>query len=120
MLNEAAVDDEAHKLGLGISDDALREVITSNPNFQDKSGAFDPSRFASALRDMDMNERGFVSELRKQALRQFIVAALATGVTAPKAEVDGGSRLSGPDALGRLFPPSRLRGGRHRRRPRTL
>jgi peptidyl-prolyl cis-trans isomerase D len=86
LLSEAAVDDEAHKLGLDISDDALRDVITSNPSFRDKSGAFDPARLASALRDMDMNERGFVSELRKQVLRQFIVAALATGVSAPKAE----------------------------------
>ena len=87
LLSEAAVDDEAHKLGLDISDDALREVITSNPSFRDKSGAFDPARFDAALRDMDMNERGFVSDLRKQVLRQFIVAALATGVSAPKAEI---------------------------------
>ncbi len=87
LLSEAAVDEEAHKLGLNISDDALREVITSNPNFRDKSGAFDPNRFAGALRDMDMNERGFISELRKQVLRQFIVSALATGVAAPKAEI---------------------------------
>ncbi len=86
LLNEAAIDDEAHKLGLDISENALRAIITSNPNFQDKSGAFDPGRFESALRDMDMNERGFVSELRKQVLRQFIVGALATGITAPKAE----------------------------------
>src|SRR5271154_1259267 len=87
LVNEAAVDEEARKLGLGISDEALREVITSNPSFHDKSGAFDPTRLAAALRDMDMNERGFVSELRQQVLRQFIVGALATGVTAPKAEV---------------------------------
>jgi peptidyl-prolyl cis-trans isomerase D len=86
LLSEAAIDDEARRLGLDISDDALREIITSNPNFRDKSGAFDPSRFAAALQNMDMNERGFVSELRKQALRQFIVGALATGVAAPKAE----------------------------------
>ena len=86
LLNEAAIDDEAHKLGLDISENALRAIITSNPNFQDKSGAFDPSRFESALRDMDMNERGFVSELRKQVLRQFIVGALTTGISAPKAE----------------------------------
>jgi peptidyl-prolyl cis-trans isomerase D len=86
LLNETAVDAEASKLGLGISDEALRQIITSNPSFQDKSGGFDPARLAGALRDMDMNERGFVSELRKQALRQFIVAAVATGVAAPKAE----------------------------------
>jgi peptidyl-prolyl cis-trans isomerase D len=86
LLSEAAIDDEARRLGLDISDDALRAIITSNPNFRDKSGAFDPSRFAAALQNMDMNEHGFVSELRKQALRQFIVGALATGVAAPKAE----------------------------------
>ena len=34
-----------------------------------------------------MNERGFLSELRKQVVRQFIVSALSTGITAPKAEV---------------------------------
>ena len=93
-------------------------MITSNPNFRDKSGAFDPARFAGALRDKDMNERGFVSELRKQVLRQFIVAALTTGVAAPKAEIEGGSRLRGPDPLGRLFPPARFGGGRHSRRLR--
>jgi peptidyl-prolyl cis-trans isomerase D len=87
LLNEAAVDDQSRKLGLNISDDALRQIIASNPNFRDKSGAFDPARFAGALRDMDMSERGFVSELRKQSLRQFIVGALATGLAAPKAEV---------------------------------
>ena len=112
LLNEAAVDEEARKLGLGISDQALREVITSNPSFHDKSGAFDPALLANALRDMDMNERGFVSELRQQVLRQFIVGALATGVTAPKAEVDGGSRLSGPDTVGGLFSPPCFGGGR--------
>jgi peptidyl-prolyl cis-trans isomerase D len=87
LVNEAAVDEEGRKLGLGISDEALRQVITSNPGFHDKSGAFDPAILANALRDMDMNERGFVSQLRQQVLRQFIVGALATGVTAPKAEV---------------------------------
>jgi peptidyl-prolyl cis-trans isomerase D len=87
LLSETAVDDEASRLGLNISDDALRQIITTNPDFRDKSGAFDPARFETALRDLDMTERGFVSELRKQALRQFIVAALTTGVVAPKAEV---------------------------------
>jgi peptidyl-prolyl cis-trans isomerase D len=86
LLSEAAVDEETRRLGLDISSDALREIITTNPDFRDKSGAFDPARFAGALRDMDMTERGFVAELRKQALRQFIVAALTAGVAAPKAE----------------------------------
>ena len=108
MLNEAAVAAETHKLGLDISEDALRQVITSNPNFRDKAGAFDPNRFAGALRDLDMSERGFVSELRKQVLRQFVVGALATGVEGAESRSHGGGRLSGPDALGRLLPPARF------------
>ncbi len=87
LVSEAAIDDETRQLGLNISDEAIRNLITSNPNFQDKSGAFDPQRFAGILRDNDMNERSYVSDLRKTMLRQFIVAALTTGIAAPKAEV---------------------------------
>lgn len=87
MISEAAIDEEASRLGLDVSNDALRAMITSNPNFQDKSGAFDPQVFASLLRDNDMTERTYVSDLKKNTLRQFMIAALATGVAAPKAMV---------------------------------
>jgi peptidyl-prolyl cis-trans isomerase D len=86
LLSESAIDEEGRKLGLNVSDEALRAMIETNPNFRDKSGAFDPQLFAEALRNNDMNERMFVSDLRKTALRQFIVAALTAGITAPKAE----------------------------------
>jgi peptidyl-prolyl cis-trans isomerase D len=95
LVSEAAIDDETRKLSLNISDGALRQIIASNPNFRDKSGAFDPTRFEQALRDMDMNERGFVLDLRKQVLREFIVAGLATGVAAPKAEVEAEADYQG-------------------------
>jgi peptidyl-prolyl cis-trans isomerase D len=85
LLSEAAIDEEARKLGLSVSDEALRAMIETNPNFRSKSGAFDPQLFASALRDNDMNERMFVTDLRKTALRQFIVAGLTAGIAAPKA-----------------------------------
>ena len=95
LLSEAAVDEESRKLGLGISDAALRHMITSNPNFQDKSGAFDPARFAEILRDNDMNERMFVTDLRNHTLRQFIIAALTTGIAAPKPEIQAEADFEG-------------------------
>jgi peptidyl-prolyl cis-trans isomerase D len=95
LLSEAAIDEEARKLGLKVSADALRAMIVSNPNFSDKSGAFDAQKFAGALRDNDMNERMFVSDLRKTALRQFIVAALTAGVAAPKAAVKAEADFQG-------------------------
>ena len=42
-----------------------------------------------------MNERMFVSDLRKTALRQFIVAALTAGIAAPKAEVKAEADFQG-------------------------
>ena len=95
MLNEAAVDEQTRSLGLSVSEDVLRQMIVSNPNFRDKSGNFDPQRFASALRDNDMNERMFVSDLRKSMLREFIIAALTTGLKAPKAEVKAEADFQG-------------------------
>ncbi len=95
LLSEAAMDDEARKLGLSVSDETLRAMIVSNPNFRDKSGAFDPQKFAGVLRDNDMNERMFVSDLRKTAQRQFIVAALTAGIAAPKAEVKAEADFQG-------------------------
>ena len=95
LLSEAAMDEEARKLGLSVSDEALRSMIVSNPTFQDKSGAFDPQKFADVLRNNDMNERMFVSDLRKTALRQFIVAALTAGIAAPKAEVKAEADFQG-------------------------
>jgi peptidyl-prolyl cis-trans isomerase D len=95
MLNQAAVDEVARRLGLSVSDDVLRGMIVSNPNFHDNSGNFDPQRFAGALRDNDLNERMFVSDLRKSALRQMVVAALTTGAKAPKAEVKAEADFEG-------------------------
>src|SRR3984957_15938611 len=42
LLSEAAVDDEARKLGLGISDEGLGGATPSTPASQDKPGDFDP------------------------------------------------------------------------------
>jgi peptidyl-prolyl cis-trans isomerase D len=95
LISEAALDEEARRLGLGISQAALRSLITANPAFQDKSGAFDPQRFAGLLRDNDMSEQTYVSELRKSAVRQLLFAALTTGLAAPKAETKAEAEYDG-------------------------
>ena len=86
LVSEAALDEEARRLGLNVSENALRNLILSNPAFQDKSGAFDAQRFATILQNNDLSERGYVADLHKTALRQFIFAGLTTGLAAPKAE----------------------------------
>ena len=95
LISETAIDAEADKLGLNISTDALRAIITANPNFRNKAGQFDPQLLASALRDNDLNEQTFVSDMRKTTLRQFIIAALTTGLTAPKVQVKAEANYEG-------------------------
>ena len=114
LLSESAIDEEARKLGLNVSDEALRAMIETNPNFRNKSGVFDPQLFAEALRNNDMNEPMFVTDLRKTALRQFIVAALTAGITAPKAGTKAEADVRRPNALNRLFRPARFRRRRDR------
>jgi len=95
LISETALDEEARRLGLNISNQALRAIIVSNPNFHNKAGQFDPQLFASALRDNDLSEQTFVGDMRKTVLRQFVLAALTTGVKAPKAEVKAEADFEG-------------------------
>src|SRR6201993_33881 len=44
-IAEAALDEEARRLGLGQSDDEIRRVIMNDPNFKGVGGNFDAQRF---------------------------------------------------------------------------
>src|SRR6201994_4770307 len=48
-IAEAALDEDARRLGLGQSDDETRRLIFGDPNFKGSNGAFDPARFAAAI-----------------------------------------------------------------------
>jgi peptidyl-prolyl cis-trans isomerase D len=49
-LAEAALDEEARRLGLGQSDAETMRVIFSDPNFKGTNGQFDPQRFQYMIR----------------------------------------------------------------------
>ena len=88
LIADTALDVEARSLGLAISDETIAEALRNDPNLKDPTGAFSRERFDAALRDMGLSERGFVAEQRKTYLRQQIAAALADGLTAPKALIE--------------------------------
>src|SRR5437763_14765764 len=44
-IAEAALDEDARRLGLGQSDDETMHTILSDPNFKNLDGKFDPARF---------------------------------------------------------------------------
>src|ERR1700730_11111259 len=51
-IAEAALDEEARRLGLGQSTEETLKTIFNDPNFKGVNGSFDPQRFQSLIRQM--------------------------------------------------------------------
>ncbi|HEY1943566.1 MAG TPA: SurA N-terminal domain-containing protein [Roseiarcus sp.] len=117
LIAEAALDQRARSLGLGISDETIAAAVRADPNMQDATGHFSRDRFDAALRDSGLSERGFFAAQSKAYLRQQIELALVDGLTAPQALVDALARVDAqtraidyvvlpPSAAGEIKAPS--------------
>ncbi|MET4309857.1 SurA N-terminal domain-containing protein [Bradyrhizobium sp. RT4b] len=87
-IAEAALDEEARRLGLGQSDEQIRQVIMNDPNFKGVGGSFDPNRFQAVIRNFGYTEQRYVSEQRKVSLRRQITGTIGAGLEPPKAMND--------------------------------
>src|SRR5262249_31178555 len=56
-LAEAALDEEARRMGLGQSDAEAMRMIYSDPNFKGLNGQFDPQRFQAVIRQFGYSEQ---------------------------------------------------------------
>ena len=63
-IAEAALDEEARRLGLGQSDAETMRVIFNDPNFRGVGGAFDPGRFHATIRQFGFTEQRYVADQR--------------------------------------------------------
>lgn len=94
MIADAAVDDRAHSMKLGLSDKAIANALLSDPNFLGADGKFDRARFNEALRASGYTEAGFISEQRALDLRKHIIQGLSGLVTPPALMTDAMSRFT--------------------------
>lgn len=92
-IAEAALDEEARRLGLGQSDEQIRQVIMNDPNFKGVNGTFDPSRFQGLIRNFGYTEQRYVSEQRKVSLRRQITGTIGAGLEPAKAMIDVATRF---------------------------
>jgi peptidyl-prolyl cis-trans isomerase D len=92
-LAEAALDEEARRLGLAQSDDETRRMIFSDPNFKGPNGAFDPQRFEAAIRQFGYSEARYVADQRKVSLRRQIAGTISAGLEPSKIMMDALSRF---------------------------
>ena len=92
-IAEAALDEEARRLGLGQSDAETMRVILSDPNFKGVNGNFDPQRFQATIRQFGFTEQRYLADQRKVSLRRQIAGTISAGLEPPKATIEALSRF---------------------------
>lgn len=83
LVAEAALNETARQMGLGISDERLAETIQADPSFQGPGGRYDRSRLELVLRNSGITEDEFVIERRHLAERLQLAQGIGGGLRAP-------------------------------------
>ncbi len=87
-IAEAALDEEARRMGLAQSQEETMRLIYGDPNFQGLGGKFDPARFQATIRQYGYTEQRYLAEQRRLGLRRQIAGTVSAGVEPPKALID--------------------------------
>jgi peptidyl-prolyl cis-trans isomerase D len=87
MIAEAALDENAKQMRLGLSDADIAKRITTDPTFRGPNGQFDRFRFEQIIRQAGYTESRFVAEQRRVTLRREIAESIAGGLTVPQTAI---------------------------------
>ena len=93
VVAEAALDEDARRLGLGQADADTMKIIYADPNFKGSTGAFDANRFQQAIRQFGYTEQRYIAEQRRVALRRQIAGTILGGLEPPKTQLEAMSRF---------------------------
>ena len=108
LIQEAALDYEAEKLGLGLSKQGLGETLKANQAFQDASGNYDPKKYESFLQRIGYSATFFEQEFRSDLIRRQIQGLFLTSGVVPKTMLDAYNRYMNEQRTIAYFtlPPS--------------
>jgi peptidyl-prolyl cis-trans isomerase D len=90
---EAALDEDARRLGLGQSDAETMRVILADPNFKGANGAFDPQRFQAIIRNYGFTEQRYLADQRRVSLRRQIAGTISAGIEPSNTMLEALSRF---------------------------
>ena len=83
LVSEAALDDKAHAMKLGVSDESIVKKLLTTSAFLGANGQFDKARFNDALRQAGYTEASFIAEQHRLDVRQQIIQSISGLPTAP-------------------------------------
>jgi peptidyl-prolyl cis-trans isomerase D len=93
VVADAALDQRARQLGLGIADSAIAKQIREIPAFQGLNGEFDQRLFEQRIRAVGYNEPRFVAEQRRLMVRQQLSDSVSGLSVAPRTVTDALNRF---------------------------
>jgi len=88
MIGRALFDRKAAELGMIVTDDHIRRLISQQDAFKNDLGGFDRARFEQQLRIRGMGEGEYLATLRRDIIRQQLVGAVSEAVTVPRQMVE--------------------------------
>ena len=84
LVSQKILREDARNIGIGISDEAVRDRIFSSDNFKDPTtGQFSRDRFMQALYQAGYTENEFINGVRGDMMSQQIVGSLTSAATVP-------------------------------------
>jgi peptidyl-prolyl cis-trans isomerase D len=92
LMTDAALNERARQLGLGIGDDEIARHIVQDPSFRGINGQFDQTRFEQTLRAYGFTEPRYIAKLRGDAVRGQLADSFVNGVTVPKTALEAFNR----------------------------
>ncbi|EKS28077.1 peptidylprolyl isomerase [Afipia felis] len=116
-IAETALDEEARRMGLRMSDAEIVRTISSDPTFAGQNGKFDPTRFAMAMREYGYTEPRYLAEQRRLTLRRELIGSIVAGAEPTSTQIEALSRFQneqrtidyakiGPDQAGKIEAPA--------------
>lgn len=88
VIADAALDEDARRMGLGQSDADVVRTIADDPNFKGVDGKFDHDRFTQIIRQLGYTEQRYIAEQRRRLLRNQITSTVVAGLEPTKTQVE--------------------------------
>ena len=95
LASDAALNQLGLRMGIGVSDARLSQMLREDPTFAGTLGQFDPESFSQILRRTGYTESEYFSLQTKAARRQQIASALFADAAVPDAAEELLSRFTG-------------------------
>ena len=75
---------QAQKENVSISDELIQKIITSQPEFMDASGHFNPDLLRRQLSYFDMSEQEYITDLKQNILKSHLVSSAVSQIAFPQ------------------------------------